>query len=102
MLDKMGVADAALLDIADRITKMIIEHGGPTLPAFSVTSRLSEDMGIDAIDRMTLACTIEETFDVMISDDAVDAAATVQDLIDAVALAVGEKMADEAGGGEHE
>lgn len=91
MLDKLSVIDAALLEIADQLTKMILDQCGPTTPSFSVTSRLTDDIGIDAIDRMSIACSIEERFDVVLSDDEIDEANTVQDLIDAIALAVAEK-----------
>lgn len=91
MLDKLEVNDRKLEDIAERVHRSIRRQCGPSAPPFSVTTNLCEEMGFDNIDRMTLACEIEEEFNVLLSDDVVDTVATVQDVIDAVALAIGEK-----------
>lgn len=91
MLDKMDVTERKLEDIAERVQRAIRRQCGPSAPPFTATTKLCEEMAFDNIDRMTLACEIEEEFDVLLSDDVVDNVSTVQDVIDAVAMAIGEK-----------
>ena len=93
MLDKLDTADRQLADIADRLTRIIRRQTGP-IQAFSVTSRLREDLALDSIHMMSIACEVEEEFDVVLSDDAIDGASTVQSLVDAVAAEIEEREAD--------
>lgn len=89
MLDKMDVADKKLLDIADRVERIVRRQTGP-IATISVTSRLHEDLAMDGIHLMSIACEIEEEFDVVLSDGAIDGVVTVQSLIEAVAVEIEE------------
>lgn len=72
--------------IAEDIGLILARHA----PLASITeqSQLQHDLAFDSIDRMSIACEVEDTFGVLLSDDVVDGLTDVASLIDAVCAAV--------------
>lgn len=60
--------------------------------------RLSEDLGIDSLDHVELMIAAEETFDIVIGDDAAEAVKTVGDLCDLVAALAPARAQEPANG----
>jgi acyl carrier protein len=59
----------------------------------TATSHLVDDLGADSLDILEVAMSIEEAFDIEISDDDIEKADTVQDVIDYVTKRINSKVA---------
>lgn len=59
-------------------------------------SHLRDDLAIDQLDLMSIACDVEDTFHVLLSDDVVDGLTDVASLIDAICAAVEAKKKEAA------
>ena len=69
--------------VASRIAALLTPWAGDDI-ALSREARLDEDLGLDALDRPTLAEEVEDEWDIEIGDPALERIATLGDLIDLV------------------
>lgn len=72
--------------IAEDVTLLLARY----CPLATVTEdrHLRDDLAIDQLDLMSIACDVEDTFAVLLSDDVADDLTTVASLIDAICAAV--------------
>ncbi|MBR2315852.1 MAG: acyl carrier protein [Clostridia bacterium] len=67
-----------MLDILKRI---IDEHVNVDLDSITAETKLREDLGLDSLDMASLACEVEDEFEIEIPDDAIYSVITVGDVI---------------------
>lgn len=75
--------------LAEDVIHILSRHA----PLVTITEGMTlvRDLSLDSIDRMSIACDIEDTFEVLLHDDVVDALTDVRSLVDAVEAAVATK-----------
>lgn len=75
--------------ISEDVLHILARHA----PLVTITESMTlvRDLSLDSIHRMSIACDVEDTFAVLLSDDVVDALTDVCSLIDAVCAAVAAK-----------
>ena len=73
-----------LTDIADRVTKIIVEHFGIDESKVKPDSSLYDDLGADSLDTIELIMAFEDEFECVIADDVAEKLRTVQDAINMV------------------
>jgi acyl carrier protein len=81
MLDNhAGVADP-MSDVAEKITKIVVEHLGVDEAKVTPEASFIDDLGADSLDTVELVMAFEEEFDVEIPEEAAEKIATVKDAI---------------------
>ena len=69
-------------DIADRVTKIVVEHLGVDEGKVVESASFIDDLGADSLDTVELVMAFEEKFGIEIPDDAAETIQTVQNAID--------------------
>ena len=69
-------------DIANRVTKIVVEHLGVDQSKVIEGASLIDDLGADSLDTVELVMAFEEEFECEIPDDAAEKIQTVKDAID--------------------
>ena len=72
-------------DIADRVTKIVVEHLGVEEAKVVNSASFIDDLGADSLDTVELVMAFEEEFECEIPDDAAEKIQTVKDAIDFIA-----------------
>ena len=70
-----------MIDIADRVKKIVVEHLGVDAGKVSEGASFIDDLGADSLDTVELVMAFEEEFSVEIPDDAAEKIQTVGDAI---------------------
>lgn len=69
-------------DIAERVTKIVVENLGAEESTVVPTASFTDDLGADSLDIVELVMAFEEEFNIEIPDDAAEKISTVKDAID--------------------
>ncbi|WP_456718247.1 MULTISPECIES: acyl carrier protein [unclassified Bradyrhizobium] len=64
-------------DIAERVCKVVVEHLGVEPEKVVDSARFVDDLGADSLDIVELIMSLEEEFDVEITDDVAEGLVTV-------------------------
>lgn len=67
--------------IFEKIKKIIVEELGTDEETITLETNIQEDLGADSLDAVELIMSIEDEFDVMVSDDAAEELKTVGQLV---------------------
>jgi acyl carrier protein len=73
--------DEDMSDIADRVTKIVVEHLGVEDSKVTENASFIDDLGADSLDTVELVMAFEEEFGCEIPDDAAEKILTVKDAI---------------------
>lgn len=76
--------------IFEEVKEIIVETMGVSTEEVKMESDLVDDLGADSIDAVELSISIEEAFDLDISDDAVTRFKTVADIVSYIEREKGE------------
>ena len=68
-------------DVAERVTKIVVEHLGVDDAKVTETASFIDDLGADSLDTVQLVMAFEEEFSCEIPDDAAEKILTVKDAI---------------------
>ena len=68
-------------DIAERVTKIVVEHLGVDDAKVTENASFIDDLGADSLDTVELVMAFEEEFGCEIPDDAAEKILTVKDAI---------------------
>lgn len=79
-------------DVLDFVKKKLDSFGYDNVDAVSWDSSLSDDLGVDSLDIVTLIMELEKEFLISLSDDFVYQSKTIGDLIDAVCIEINKKV----------
>jgi acyl carrier protein len=77
----------------ERVCRLVAHDLAIIQEQVGLSSRLAIDLRADSLDRITIAMSMEEAFRIDVDDAAVEAAATVADLVTIVDTARGAKVA---------
>lgn len=69
-------------DVADRVSKIVVEHLGVDAAKVTPNASFIDDLGADSLDTVELVMAFEEAFGVEIPDDAAEKITTVKDVVD--------------------
>ncbi len=69
-------------DVAERVTKIVVEHLGVDEAKVAANASFIDDLGADSLDTVELVMAFEEEFGCEIPDDAAEKILTVKDAID--------------------
>jgi acyl carrier protein len=69
-------------DVADRVSKIVVEHLGVDAAKVTTNASFIDDLGADSLDTVELVMAFEEEFGCEIPDDAAEKILTVKDAID--------------------
>ena len=69
-------------DIADRVTKIVVDHLGVDKEKVTEGASFIDDLGADSLDTVELVMAFEEEFNIEIPDDAAEKILTVKDAIE--------------------
>ena len=69
-------------DIANRVTKIVVEHLGVEESKVIEGASFIDDLGADSLDTVELVMAFEEEFECEIPDDAAEKILTVKDAVD--------------------
>ena len=69
-------------DVADRVSKIVVEHLGVDAAKVTLNASFIDDLGADSLDTVELVMAFEEEFGCEIPDDAAEKILTVKDAID--------------------
>lgn len=69
-------------DVAERVTKIVVEHLGVDEAKVMPNASFIDDLGADSLDTVELVMAFEEEFGCEIPDDAAEKILTVKDAID--------------------
>ncbi|HEU0070011.1 MAG TPA: acyl carrier protein [Alphaproteobacteria bacterium] len=69
-------------DVADRVSKIVVEHLGVDAAKVTPNASFIDDLGADSLDTVELVMAFEEEFGCEIPDDAAEKILTVKDAID--------------------
>lgn len=69
-------------DVADKVTKIIVEQLGVSADEVKPEASFVDDLGADSLDLTELIMAMEEEFDIEIADDDAQKILKVQDAID--------------------
>ncbi len=69
-------------DIADRVTKIVVDHLGVDKDKVTEGASFIDDLGADSLDTVELVMAFEEEFNIEIPDDAAEKILTVKDAIE--------------------
>ena len=72
-------------DIEHRVKQIVAEQLGIEQSRIANTSSLTDDLGVDSLDKVELVMAIEDEFAIEITDSDAEACQTVQAIIDYVA-----------------
>lgn len=73
--------------VKDQVIRLISEQlGGDDEKEITVKSRLREELGVDSIDMVELLITMEEVFDIEVSDNIAETIRTVGDVVHTVTI----------------
>ena len=75
-------------DIAERVTKVVVEQLGVSPDQVTPDASFVDDLGADSLDTVELVMALEEEFDTEIPDDKAETIAKVKDAIDYIAANV--------------
>ena len=70
--------------IAHRIAALLTQHLGISSEMVTPTAELAEDLGVDSVDAVEFTLALEREFNVVLPDDVIVDARTVQDVVDLV------------------
>ncbi len=70
--------------IFDKLKDIIAEQLGVEADTIEMESNIQDDLGADSLDVVELITTIEDEFDIAISDDTVETIKTVGDIVNYV------------------
>jgi acyl carrier protein len=73
--------DTDMSDIAERVTKIVVEHLGVEDSKVTENASFIDDLGADSLDTVELVMAFEEEFGCEIPDDAAEKILTVKDAI---------------------
>ena len=73
--------DEEMSDIAERVTKIVVEHLGVDDSKVTENASFIDDLGADSLDTVELVMAFEEEFGCEIPDDAAEKILTVKDAI---------------------
>jgi acyl carrier protein len=76
-------------DVAERVTKIIVEHLGIDAAKVKPEASFIEDLGADSLDTVELVMAFEEEFSVEIPDEASEKIMTVGDAVKFLTEALG-------------
>lgn len=68
-------------DVAQRVTKIVVEHLGVEESKVTLAASFIDDLGADSLDTVELVMAFEEEFGVEIPDDAAEKIQTVGDAV---------------------
>lgn len=68
-------------DVAERVTKIVVDHLGVDASKVELGSSFIDDLGADSLDQVELVMAFEEEFELDIPDDAAEKIVTVQDAV---------------------
>ena len=68
-------------DVAERISKIVVEHLGVDAEKVNKEANFIDDLGADSLDTVELVMAFEDEFGVDISDEAAEKIRTVNDAI---------------------
>ena len=68
-------------ELEQRVTELIVEQLGVTAEEAVVQASFIDDLGADSLDIVELVMSMEETFDVEISDEAAESIKTIGDVV---------------------
>mgnify|MGYP001071238437 CR=1 FL=1 len=69
-------------DIADRVTKIVVDHLGVDKDKVTEGASFIDDLGADSLDTVELVMAFEEEFNIEIPDDAAEKILTLKDAIE--------------------
>jgi len=69
-------------DIADRVTKIVVEHLGVEESKVVGNANIIDDLNADSLDVVELVMAFEEEFGLEIPDDAAEKLLTIKDILD--------------------
>lgn len=72
------------------ISKIKSDHTGDHAD-INIEHRFDEDLGLDSLDLVELSMEVEEKYDILINDQALEKLKTVKDMVDYVARELGKK-----------
>jgi len=67
-------------DLADRIRTIISEQFGVNMAEVTPDSNILDDLGADSLDVVELVMTLEDEFDIEVSDEAAESIRTIGDV----------------------
>ena len=67
-------------DLADRIRTIVAEQFGVNAAEVSPDSSILDDLGADSLDVVELVMTLEDEFDIEVSDEAAESIRTIGDV----------------------
>ena len=67
-------------DLADRIRTIISEQFGVNVAEVTPDSSILDDLGADSLDVVELVMTLEDEFDIEVSDEAAESIRTIADV----------------------
>ncbi len=70
-----------------KVAAMLSEVSGRCIPEISMTTSLTDDLGMDSLDLVELVMKMEETFGIQVSDEQAERLATVEDVVTFIAEA---------------
>lgn len=70
--------------VFDKIKELIVAELKVPAENIKLESRITEDLGADSMDGITLVMGLEDEFDIAISDDEATALKTVEDLVNLI------------------
>ena len=69
-------------DVADRVSKIVVEHLGVDAAKVTLNASFIDDLGADSLDTVELVMAFEEEFGCEIPDEAAEKILTVKDAIE--------------------
>jgi acyl carrier protein len=75
--------------VAQRVTAVLTQRLGISPELISPAAQLAEDLGVDSVDAVEFALTLEREFNVRLPDEVIADVQTVQDVINLVGRHVG-------------
>ena len=67
-------------DLADRIRTIVSEQFGVNIAEVTPDSNILDDLGADSLDVVELVMTLEDVFDIEVSDEAAESIRTIADV----------------------
>lgn len=70
--------------ILEKVKKIIVDELGFDIEKITLETNIQEDLGADSLDAVELIMSIEDEFDIMISDDDAMGVRTVKELVNLI------------------
>jgi len=75
-----GIENAGGTEMRDRIRSLVADQLGVDVAEVAPTATILEDLGADSLDVVELVMSLEDTFDIEVPDEEVEAMRTVADI----------------------